>query len=156
MITLTIILVCAVILSILTGIFIGVWWQGPKLTQSGPEWVVPEWAMTSQPATVSSNRIQELETAIRKHRDQRWDDRCWRDDLELYEHLPEGVGQADLRLAPPEEQLANCRKFVECRHHGTEYVSPMREIEQLEREVQALRDFRTSLEGKVSRSGPCP
>ena len=108
-------------------------------------------------------RVNELEAAIRKHRDERGDDRCWMDDLELYDHLPEGVGNADLRLAPPEEQLANCRKFVECRHHGTEYRSPEREIEQLrakieqlELEVQTLRDFRSSLEGKVARSGPCP
>jgi hypothetical protein len=28
--------------------------------------------------------------AVREHRDQRGDDRCWRDDRKLYASLPEG------------------------------------------------------------------
>lgn len=77
-------------------------------------------------------RIDELEEAIRKHRDQRGDSRCWLDDEELYKILPEGY-------TPPERdssvELELCKKFIECRHNpGTEYVSPQRRIEELEEE----------------------
>lgn len=61
--------------------------------------------------------IKKLRAAIRKHRDQRLDDRCWMDDYELYESLPEGATPhyVDLRLLPREEMLKNCERYVECR-----------------------------------------
>jgi hypothetical protein len=61
--------------------------------------------------------IDQLEAAIRKHRDQRLDDRCWMDEYELYEVLPEGIDPTfvDLRLLPKDVMMRNCEHFVECR-----------------------------------------
>lgn len=80
-----------------------------------------------------------LLAAIRKHRDQRGDDRCWLDDRELYTALPEGLDGADLRLHCPEEMLANCKRYIAARHDPSqEYVSPQREIEALRSRVAEL------------------
>ena len=72
---------------------------------------------------------ERLLASIRKHRDQRGDDRCWMDDEELYRTLPEG-------FVPPVRdssvELKNCERFIARRHNpATEYVSPEREIERL-------------------------
>lgn len=96
-------------------------------------------------------RVQELEAAIRSHRDQRGDDRCWLDDEKLYKVLPEGY-------TPPARdctvELELCKRFIVSRHNpGTEYVSPQRLIEELQEEnrklkglieerEQAIRDYR--------------
>jgi len=83
------------------------------------------------------NRLLE---AIRKHRDQRADDRCWLDDIELYKELPEGVADADLRLPPPLEMMSNCLRYIGCRQNPDEtYVSSQREIERLETQVAKLQ-----------------
>lgn len=61
----------------------------------------------------SNKRLQIMVDAIRCHRDQRLDDRCWIDDYDLYAVLPEGLeGQVDIRQLPPEEMLKNCRRYV--------------------------------------------
>lgn len=77
--------------------------------------------------------VDQLRTAIRSHRDQRGDDRCWQDDETLYAVLPEGF------TAPARDssvELANCQRYIACRHNpGTEYVSPQREIERLRKIV---------------------
>lgn len=78
-----------------------------------------------------------LEDAIRRHRDQRGDDRCWMDDEELYAALPEGY-------KPPERdtsvELERCRQYIECRRNPrTVYVSPQRRIDELEAENARLR-----------------
>lgn len=80
------------------------------------------------------NRLRE---AIRKHRDQRGDDRCWLDDEELYKVLPEGY-------TPPARdsrvELRYCERYIASRHNpATTYVSPEREIEQLKAELNQLR-----------------
>jgi hypothetical protein len=77
------------------------------------------------------------EEAIRKHRDQKGDDRCWMDDEELYKILPEGY-------TPPERdscvELELCKKFIATRHNpGTSYISPERRIEELEEENRKLK-----------------
>jgi len=78
------------------------------------------------------DRINELENAIRKHRDQKGDDRCWLDDIELYKILPEGLSDSDQRLHCPEEMLENCKKYIASRQpEGQAYISPQREIEKL-------------------------
>lgn len=61
--------------------------------------------------------IIRLRHAIRKHRDQRLDDRCWMDDYELYEALPEGIDPSyvDLSLLPKEVMMRNCDRFTTCR-----------------------------------------
>lgn len=84
----------------------------------------------------AERRIRRLEDAIRKHRDQRGDDRCWMDDEELYKVLPEGY-------TPPKRdssvELEHCKRFIQCRHNpATEYVSPQRYIEQLEARIREL------------------
>lgn len=87
----------------------------------------------------SSERIAELEAAIRKHRDQRGDDRCWLDDRELYAVLPEGVGNADLHLDEPAEMLENCKRFISSRRDPNQpYVSPQRRIEELEDAIRSV------------------
>lgn len=73
--------------------------------------------------------VERLRDAVRLHRDQRGDDRCWLDDETLYAILPEGYTPPtrDTRV-----ELALCEKYIACRHNpGTEYVSPQREIERL-------------------------
>jgi hypothetical protein len=82
---------------------------------------------------LQSKEIEKLRAAIRKHRDQRGDDRCWMDDEELYRVLPEG-------FTPPARdtavELANCERFIACRQNpATEYVSPNFEIGMLEERV---------------------
>lgn len=71
-----------------------------------------------------------LRLAIRRHRDFRGDDRCWMDDHELYEMLPEGY-------APPSNDtfvcMENCLKYIRMRKDpSVNYESPQRRIEQLE------------------------
>jgi hypothetical protein len=62
-----------------------------------------------------------LESAIRKHRDQRGDDRCWLDDEELYKTLPEGY-IPPIRDSAVEIEL--CKKFITCRHNPKiEYIT---------------------------------
>jgi hypothetical protein len=89
-------------------------------------------------------RIDQLEAAIRKHRDQRGDDRCWLDDEELYKTLPEGY-------TPPKRdssvELKMCEKFIHCRHNpATTYVSPQRRIEELESLIPAAKDLQIAAE----------
>lgn len=76
-------------------------------------------------------RIDMLEGAIRKHRDQHGDDRCWMDDEELYRVLPEGY------MPPVRDssvELKMCERFIACRHNpATKYLSPQRRIEELEK-----------------------
>lgn len=85
---------------------------------------------------VARERIDQLEEAIRRHRDERGDDRCHADDGRLYSVLPEG----DTR--PERETLVtieNCQKYIECRQVGREYVSPQRRIEELEATAERLK-----------------
>jgi hypothetical protein len=62
----------------------------------------------------AQKRIDQLESAIRKHRSQLLDDRCYLDDAELYAVLNDGV-VADTRLPPKETFMSNCSHFWECR-----------------------------------------
>ena len=59
-------------------------------------------------------QLDKYKQAIRKHRDQRLDDRCWMDDFELYASLPEGLDPryVDLRQLPKEEMMRNCDHFT--------------------------------------------
>lgn len=59
--------------------------------------------------TASQKRINELEAAIKNHRDQRGDDRCWVDDQELYQVL--GDEKANTALPPKEIFMENCARF---------------------------------------------
>lgn len=58
--------------------------------------------------------VMRLRNAIRYHRDEKGDARCWLDDIKLYENLPETV-PVDATLPPKEEFLGSCTRFWECR-----------------------------------------
>lgn len=80
--------------------------------------------------TILGLRIRDLEAAIRLHRDQRGDDRCWQDDETLYQILPEGYTppQRDTKV-----ELENCQRYITCRQNPvTVYISPQRRIDELE------------------------
>lgn len=79
-------------------------------------------------------RVEMLEAAIRKHRDQKADDRCWMDDLELYAVLGDQV-VPDNRVGCPTEMLANCERFIARRCAGGEWPSYLA----LETELVGLR-----------------
>ena len=59
--------------------------------------------------------LDRLKAAIRKHRDQKDDDRCWMDDQELYAVLGHEGVQADTGLPPRDEFLESCRRFYDQR-----------------------------------------
>lgn len=61
--------------------------------------------------------IQRLKVAIRKHRDQKADDRCWMDDVALYETLGDGV-ILDNHVGDKDAMLANCSRFIANRCSG--------------------------------------
>lgn len=91
--------------------------------------------------------LESLLSGIRKHRDQKGDDRCWMDDEELYKLLPEGY-------EPPVRdtlvELKNCENYIKCRHNpGTEYVSPQRRIEELEEKLLEAKERIALLEDEV-------
>lgn len=54
--------------------------------------------------------IIKLRNTIRRHRDAKGHDRCWLDDLELYQLLPEGR-EADFTLPKKDEFLKNCEIY---------------------------------------------
>ncbi len=81
--------------------------------------------------------VRKLRGAIRLHRDQKGDDRCWLDDESLYKILPEGY-------TPPERdstvELAKCQQYIASRHNpAITYLSPEREIERLRAEIVELK-----------------
>ena len=56
--------------------------------------------------------VRRLRVAIRDHRGQRGDDRCWLDDMALYAMLPDGPPDPSITALPPEgEFLANCARY---------------------------------------------
>jgi hypothetical protein len=94
---------------------------------------------TDDPARIGDWHLAYLAlcAAVREHRDQRGDDRCWRDDRKLYAALPEGYTPP---AADTEIELDNCRRYIASRQDpATAYVSPQRRIEELEAEVAALK-----------------
>lgn len=89
------------------------------------------------------DEVERLRAAIRKHRDQRGDDRCWMDDEELYAVLSEGY-------TPPKRdtsiELKNCEKYIASRHDPrVTYTSPEREIERLRTLLRRVVDASTQL-----------
>ena len=55
-----------------------------------------------------------LRNAVRLHRDEKGNDRCWVDDARLYGSLPERKGAVS-QLPPWSEFKTNCRRFWESR-----------------------------------------
>lgn len=73
--------------------------------------------------------------AIRKHRAQRLDDRCWLDDYELYEALGDGE-TPDTRLPKREEFIGNCEHYYACRAAHTD---PQVALQEYKRFVEIRR-----------------
>lgn len=89
---------------------------------------------------------QRLLAAIREHRDQGGDNRCWLDDEKLYSVLPEGFEQTDLALHDPCDMLPNCVRFLLSRQpKGVPYISPQVEIDKLRAKVKQLQEENTQL-----------
>jgi len=84
--------------------------------------------------------VERLRDAIRRHRDYRGNHRCWKDNLELYSVLPEGVAEADLKLPEPLEMMGECLKYIQHCHNPSEpYISSQTVIESLEKENVSLK-----------------
>ena len=84
----------------------------------------------------AKRRIQALEAAIRKHRDQKGDDQCWMDDQELYAVLNDG-NLGDNTIGDPEKMLLNCQRYIQVRcSTGGEW----RSYAELEEENKQLRE----------------
>ncbi len=82
------------------------------------------------------DEVIRLRDKIRWHRDQRGDDRCYRDNYELYSLLPEGFKRPE---ADSLVELEQCKKFIaSCHDPAIRYVSPQRRIEELEIKVKEL------------------
>lgn len=75
--------------------------------------------MKSPSETVDDlQRIQNLEEAIRKHRDAKGHDRCWLNDKELYKVLPE-TSPSEPELPPTKaEFMEGCRKYCDGQYEG--------------------------------------
>jgi hypothetical protein len=82
--------------------------------------------------------IERLRDGIRRHRDAEGDDRCWLDDRDLYELLPEGLADHAPALPPRGEFLRSCERYWEQRSDGR-VLPGCRTIAQLEAEIERLR-----------------
>lgn len=67
-------------------------------------------------------RVAALEAAIRDHRDQRADDRCWMDDDILYAALGDKK-ESDNRVGDKFAMIQNCVRYVDRRCAGGTWVS---------------------------------
>lgn len=70
--------------------------------------------LSEMPIEKLREEIVVLRNAVRLHRDERGNDRCWIDDARLYGALPEKIGATSQLPQWPEFQ-ANCRRFWELR-----------------------------------------
>lgn len=105
------------------------------------------------PLRIAMERVEELEAAIRRHRDARGDNRCWMDDEALYRVLPEG-------FTPPERDTAveieRCLQFLLARKNpATAYVSPQAEIDALQQLLKRYLDNHCSNADAEGMSALC-
>jgi len=101
--------------------------------------------------------IERLRNAIRAHRDERGDDRCWIDDLRLYASLGDGgIDGSKLRLPPKADFLGSCERYWECRQdpltRGTARLPGDMTIAQLTCEVERLRAENEELRADLGNS----
>lgn len=91
-------------------------------------------------------RLATLEAAIREHRDQEGDDRCWLDDAKLYAAL--GESGHDTSLPPKCEFLESCSRFWEQRQSPEDKRLRAADmtIAQLQEEIAKLREHREPAE----------
>ncbi len=97
-------------------------------------------------------RVVLLESAIRKHRDQEDDDRCWMDDQELYESLgePREPREFSTVLPPKCEFLESCSRFWEKRQHPID-VADDQCAESRFMTIRELTDRIAELEAELKR-----
>jgi len=94
------------------------------------------------PHAICALEIHRLQEGIRKIRDTRGDDRCWKDYETLFAMLPEGYASP---ARDTEVELENCRQYIRaCRDPSVTYVSPQREIERLQQFVALVADMRAA------------
>jgi hypothetical protein len=93
------------------------------------------------------NEIIRLREAIRNHRDQVGDDRCYRDDYDLYQVLGEPIPEHACQQDPPEVMLENCKRYVASRHDPSKpYLSI---IEELSKDNKILKKLLTKQIGFI-------
>lgn len=76
----------------------------------------------------AKNRYYELYEAIREHRDQHGDDRCWMDDQKLYAVLKDD-NLGDNRTPPKEKMLQTCSRYIDSRCQPTADWKSYEELE---------------------------
>jgi hypothetical protein len=105
--------------------------------------------------------LERLEVAVRRHRDERGDSRCWRDDDDLYAALPEGATvKADTSLPPESEFLESCARHCRQFWHNRQRLEDKDKalmpcemtITQLETEVARLTAERDAFRRAVERT----
>jgi hypothetical protein len=89
-------------------------------------------------------RVDELMSAIKKHHDQKADDRCFMDDDVLYSVA--GLIPVDRRVGDKEAMLANCKRFLEQRCEAGGW----RPYTELEKEIEELKAENKSLKWKIN------
>lgn len=99
-------------------------------------------------AVKAEEEIDRLKAAIRLHRDQRGDDRCWLDDLQLYAALGEPI-KPDNRVGDKDAMLKNCARFIERRCEGGAWPS-YHDLENALREIIGL-DQKGSSEYRIAK-----
>jgi hypothetical protein len=95
-------------------------------------------------AAGAADELDRLRSAIREHRDQRGDDRCWLDDVKLYHALDGEVSGATLdgmKLPPRCDFVESCTRYWNQRQRPTAtYFEPEQmTLAQLQAEVERLR-----------------
>jgi hypothetical protein len=84
----------------------------------------------------AERRVEELTSAIRKHRDQKGDDRCWLDDLDLYSTMDDA--SYDSQLPPKCEFLESCSRYWNQRQTMMDKSADRPTIKQLENRIAEL------------------
>src|SRR5690606_32948778 len=74
--------------------------------------------MNSEEENALRRKIAAIRAAIRHHRDEKGDDRCWLDDYFIWDFLPDSPG-VPTTLPPGDEAMAACRAFYNLRNAPT-------------------------------------
>ena len=95
-------------------------------------------------------KLLELRAAIRTHRDERGDDRCWIDDQTLYAILGDG-NLGDNTVGDPEAMRKNCDRFIanRCQAGGG-----WKSYKELEDEIAELKKRLAQAESRVEELDP--
>lgn len=104
----------------------------------------PKWREEVSEIMALRAELEKLREAVKKHHDQRADDRCFLDDAELY--AAAGLESADVRVGDKDAMLENCKRFLAQRCEGG---GPWKSYAELEAENAHLRaSLDAALEGK--------